>query len=244
MRKIEKLSPTAINTWESCPFKYYCHYLDKREQIKTPDTATFGLTVHNIIDHYYDLAKPDMKFNEVPELIEKAYTQLGNYSTQRRKTSTITTQKSLLRFEKKRINGKYGLPTIREKMLSAKISDDLPLIYGKTDVYFDSVGLIIDWKTGNWAELSDSLKIQGKIYKLLLEANGYSPKIVVFDFLVKGKRVTLPEVSTDWLIGKMEDMMIGIKNRKFPKISSPLCTKWCGYRLDCDLDGSCPWVIP
>lgn len=244
IREIKKLSPSAINKWYTCPFQYYCHYLDKREQIKTPDTTSFGIAIHNIIDHYYDNITLDTTIDEVPYLIEKAYTELGNWATQKRKSSTRKTQQSLLRFERKRIKRKMGIPTVREELMTAKLSDKLPLIYGKPDMYFEKSGLIIDWKTGKWAELNDALKIQGKIYELILEANGYKPKKIVFDYVVLGKRIPLPPVSTSWVEGKIEDMMIQIKKEKFTKNRNNLCRKWCGYRLDCDLDGMCPWVIP
>ena len=240
---MKKLSPSAINKWYTCPFQYYCHYIDRREQIKTPDTTTFGSTIHNINDHYYDIVKTDTKIEEVSDLIELAYTQLGNWSTQRRKKATKKAQDSFHRFERLRFKHNYGLPTLREVMLTAKLSDDIPYVYGKPDLYFEEPGIIIDWKTGKWAELSDSLKIQGKIYKLILEANGYHPKEVIFDFVVVGKRIKLPEVSTSWVIGKIEDMMSCINDKKFIKTRNALCNKWCGYKLDCDLDDICPWAI-
>jgi len=220
--------------------------MDNREQIKTPDATSFGTNVHDILDHYYDLVTPETTIAEVPDLVERAYTELGNWALDKRKTAKRKTQQSFIRFEKKRIRQNLGMPTLREKMLYATISPDLPKIYGKMDVYFETGGLIIDWKTGKWAELSDSLKIQGKIYKLLLEANGYHPKKIIFDFVVVGKRVILPEVSTTWVIGKIEDMMEQINNKKYIKNreGNGLCNKWCGYRLDCDLDEMCPMVIP
>jgi len=240
----EKLSPSAINTWDTCPFQFFCHYLDKREQIKTPDTTSFGTAIHNIHDHYYDLIDINTQMNDVPTKIEEAYTELGNYATQKRKTATRKCQSSLKRFEYERIRKKYGMPTIREKMFTAKISGGLPLIYGKPDLYFDDVGLIVDWKTGKCRGLNDSLKIQGHIYKLILEANGYHPKKVVFDYVAYGRRIILPKVSTEWVRMKIEEIVSSVNMNRFPKIKSPLCTKWCGYRLDCDLDKSCPWVIP
>ena len=243
MNKIKKLSPSAINTFMTCPFQYKCRYIDRVPEIKTPDTTSFGLSIHNIMEHYYDVVKTDTKFEDVKDITDEVYAQLSTPATTSRKTATRKTQESLIRFERERIKKNYGLPTVKEEMMYAKLSDDLPLIRGKPDLYFDSVGLILDWKTGNWGELSDSLKIQGKIYQLILEANGYKPKKVIFDFLVLGKRIILPEVSTSWVVGKVEEMMEKIENNRFPKTKNNLCRKWCGHRLTCDLDGICPMVI-
>ena len=241
---IDKLSPSAINSWYGCPFKYKCHYLDKRPTIKTPDTISFGLSIHNIIENYYEKITTKTTIEDVPDIIEEAYTEFGNWATQARKKATRQTQISLLRFEKYRLKNDLGLPTFKEKRLYAKISDDLPQINGIIDVYFEKKGVVVDWKTGKWGELNDALKMQGKIYNLILEANGFNPKETFFEFLVLGKRVTLPRVSTAWVEEQMRSMMRQMKSGKFNKNKSVLCTKWCEYRLDCDLDEKCMWVSP
>ncbi len=239
----KKLSPSAINTFYTCGFSYHCRYNLHSKQILTPDTFTFGTTIHSICDAYYDKITTKTKPNEIHDILELLATSLGNYSTTSRKRDTRTALASFETFEKKRMRNGIGMPTVREKMMTAKIRDDLPLIYGKTDLYFEDDGHIIDWKTGKCSGISDSLKIQGKAYEILLKANGYNPKKVTFNYLVAGKRITLPEVSMGWFVSKLEDMVSDIKKDKFRKQHSGLCTRWCGYRLACDLENNCGWFI-
>ena len=149
----------------------------------------------------------------------------------------------MIDFERQRFRKGISPPSIREKMLETKISDTLPSIYGKPDAYFADESLIVDWKTGRHDELSDSLKLQGAIYKLLLESNGHKVKKVMMYFLVSGKRIPIPNVNREWIISRMEEIIYGIDKNKYPKRRSALCRKWCEYRLDCDLDGMCPLMI-
>lgn len=240
----EKLSASAINRWYNCPYSYKCRYIERCPTIKTPDTFTFGLTVHNCIDHYYDTISKKTQISEVHDLLEKAFTSGGNYSTTSRKKSTRKAINSVEKFEKKRIRKHIPPPTIREEMLEAKLRDDLPLLYGKPDAYFEETGEIIDWKTGKHAIVTDSLKVQGKMYELILKAHGYHPKKIIFDFVVLGKRVFLPRVSEGWFIKQIEDMCNNVTKDRFRPNPGFLCNRWCEYKLSCDLRNKCKWVIP
>ena len=58
------ISPSKINTFNGCPYRYWSHYIAKRPQIRVPDEAAlFGSAVHNIVVMYYDKIsnKPDKK---------------------------------------------------------------------------------------------------------------------------------------------------------------------------------------
>ena len=239
----EKLSPSAINTFFNCPFQFKCRYLERRPQIKTDvEAAFFGTTIHSCIDLYYDKVTNKLKESDVHDLLEKAFTSGGNYSTTSRKQDTRTCMRNVELFEKKRLKLGIRKPDLREKLIHVKIREDLPIIYGKPDVYFNDNGQIVDWKTGKYAKMGDALKIQGMADKLMLQAQGYEPKKVTFDFLVVGKRITIPNVSMGWFTDKVEEIVNDIKREHFTKQQSALCTKWCGYRLSCDLDGVC-WFI-
>lgn len=240
----EKISPSALNTWYTCPYSFYCKYIANRPTIKTPDTAMFGQTVHRCIEHYYDMATVKTKRSEVYELLEKAFTTGGNYSTTSRKQATRKAKKSVQNFEEKRISDGVGMPTVQEDMLEAQLREDLPIIRGKPDVYFEETGEVIDWKTGNYPVLNDSLKVQGKVYELLLRAHGYNPKRIIFDFIVVGKRVILPTVNTGWLVKQVERVVSSMNSQKYNPTPNTLCERWCEYRLSCDLRNCCIWRMP
>jgi hypothetical protein len=238
------ISPSAINTWYTCHFKYYCKYIAKRRTIKTPDTSAFGIALHDIFDHYYDIIPKAMKLEEINEYIEKAFTEHQQDIITRNKADARRSQRSLFEFEEWRISNKIQPPTLKEQFLTAKISDDLPQIRGKPDAYFRDAKLLVDWKSGSHAELTDELKIQGGTYKIMLENNGYPVEKIIFDYVKVGKRITLPQISRQWIESKLRDMVGAINANHFNKMYNPLCRKWCEYKLDCELDDKCIWMIP
>lgn len=233
---MEILSPSKINTFEGCPFKFKCYYIDHQPKIKTEDTYSFGSMVHDIIPMYYDKVTELSQESDIKQKIEEAFAEGTDWRLQKRKKSLEKCQKEFQKFEINRLRSHRGLPTFTERKIKAKLFDDIPEIEGIVDGYWqDQGGMWVDWKTGKWAEMTPSLCVQGKVYEMLLKANGFPVKKGKFVNLYRGIILDLPNLTDAWLHQKLRDMMEKLGKSKFPILKSPLCNGYCEYRLRCDL---------
>ena len=67
------LSPSKINTFYQCPYKYWAHYIAELRELPTPDAPKmFGDSIHNIIPLYYDKITEESTVSEAMEKIEEA----------------------------------------------------------------------------------------------------------------------------------------------------------------------------
>ncbi len=239
---VKKLSASKINSFYTCQFAYHCRYNLRKPQIKTPPSNLFGLMVHDIIPNYYDKPRSLTDKKIIPNEIEEAFTEGSDWRLGRRKDALRTCQNSFKSFEYWRIDNNLGKPTFTEGHLTGHIfGEDLPLVEGYIDAFWDG-HVWVDWKTGKWAEMDDTRKIQGKIYEMLLKHNGYKLDKGIFVNLLHGTRHTLPNISESWLKNKVVNMLEMIENNSYRTIKSGLCNGWCGYRLSCDLQNNRLWV--
>ena len=236
------LTPSKINTFNQCPFKYWAHYIARQPQICTDGRAArFGSAVHNIVVLYYDKIDNDSNLKEVSEKMEEAFVEGADWRTDNFKTRLKKVQRNLKAFEVERLDKGWNKPTLLEKRLKAEFYPDMPPFEGIVDAYFEDQKMAVDWKTGKYEEMDTSRMVQGKIYQMLLDANGYPTEKILFNNLTLGRRLTLPRITEGWVENVVRQMLQMIKNERFPKRSSGLCNGWCGYALSCAFNKTCPW---
>ena len=238
------ISPSAINSFYQCPFKYWAHYIAKLPEIRTPDgPALFGRAIHNMITIYYDKLKKNTPLETALEQMEETIVEGADYRVDSYKTTLKSVQRNLTKFETNRISKKKDKPKLLEKKLFTELDPSIPPIGGIVDAYFDD-GTCVDWKTGKYAEMDSSLMVQGKVYQTILEANGYPVNKVLFVNLNRGVNLTLPRLTDAWLLQKITHMLNVIESGRFVPKESGLCRKWCGYVLSCNTRHKCPWGDP
>lgn len=239
---MHNLSPTKINKYYTCPYSFYCEYIARKQQIKTPDAALFGQMVHNIIVTYYDKIDNNTSIDDAMKKIEEAFVEGTDYRLfEGYKQDAKKVQESLKKWESERIKSKVAKPILIEKALKAELFPELPPIEGRIDFYLNDTQTWGDWKTGHYEEMTPERQVQGKVYELLLIANGYPVNGGVFVNLASGSIQKFPKVTSSWLENRIHTMVNKIEKGVFPPNKSPLCDGWCGYRLSCDLLNSCPW---
>lgn len=241
MKLPSHLSPSKINQFRNCP-KQYLYEKQEVRTIPTDDTAlVFGLAVHNAILSYFLEISDDPSPGEIEEVADKNFNESPIEIIESNKSRTRKIAEYFVKFEKKRLlNGNYK-PTLIEKRFNIELFSDLPPFVGKTDLYVEGQGLLIDWKTGKGI-MSDSWMLQGKIYKMALENEGYQVERVVFVGLDTGQSLELPRTTSGWVhqvVGGVVDM---IKRDRFPRCVSPLCN-WCPFQLACECRGIGLWEI-
>lgn len=239
---MDRLSPSKINKWYQCGFSFFCDYIAHKPTIKTPDSALFGQMIHNIAVNYYDKIDDSLTLDQVNEKVEEAFVEGADYRLfEGHKQDLKKNQEAFKSWETDRIKKKIKKPSLIEKPLIAELFPDLPPIEGRIDFYMGDVQLWGDWKTGHYEEMTPDRMVQGKIYELLLIANGYPVKGGVFVNLTKNIVHPFPKVTNGWLESRIRTMVNKVEKGIFPVIPSGLCQGWCGFKNVCDLRGICPW---
>lgn len=236
------LTPSKINTHSTCRFKYWAHYIGRVPKIKTPIApALFGGAVHDIIVNYYNKIDEGIKVDEIAYPMEEAFLEGADYKTDAYKVRLKKIQRNFRDFEIQRINYGWKKPLLLEERLRAELFEELPPFEGIIDAFFEDVGVVVDWKTGKYEEMSSERMVQGKIYEMLLKANGHDVKGVLFNNLNLGRQLTLPKITDGWIKNIGEQMVSSILSNRFPKTENGLCNGWCEYALACSFSGACPW---
>jgi hypothetical protein len=130
-------------------------------------------------------------------------------------------------------------PTFVELRLEKSLFDGLPPFVGVVDFYGAEDGVVIDWKTTGEA-FGMHYSIQGKVYKMLLEAYGYRVEKVYFFSLETGQLLPAPNVSDGWIRKVAESMVESVRMGYFPARKGHLCD-FCEFRVDCEFSDFCIW---
>jgi len=232
--EIEHISPSDLNLFEACPRAWYFEKIGLKGIAVDERAAMFGKEVHNCIVLYFLKAPDKPSPVDIKENAKKAFEEGAGQMMKSMKAKTKRVLKNFIDFEiRRRRTWRSYKPTFVEKKLEAKIFPDLPKFKGIVDFYGQPDATIIDWKTGGatWAE--DNSR-QGKIYEILLKANGYPVKRVIFFSLDTGQCAVVPKVSGGWIYKLARRMVDMAKSDRFPPRKSGLC-EYCPYILDCQL---------
>lgn len=226
-------SPSEINLFFRCPYKWKLLKIDKAITISIPnDYALLGRNMHLIIAEYYNniVEKPTLK--QVVNIAESCFSRFFDPLLKNHQQLAENMLKNFIKFEQKRIPN-YIKPIIIER----KLKDEN--FSGIID-YFDGEN-IIDWKTGRIMGIDDNLRRQGKIYDLLLKHNGYEGHHkIYFITLRNGRSLELPMTTKSWIMSQVNRMYRMVKNKRFPECKTPLCN-FCEVQLACEFKNTKLW---
>jgi len=214
------VSPTAVNTFLECPYKYYLAY----EQLLTPlykPVYDFGRKIHAMIAEYYNSLPEYLTPNEVPMYLSIAVKKVGiDVDTYRRYLDNFVA------FEKQRLSW-----NISPKPLAIEKEFVKKPFKGVIDAMFKKGKdiVIVDWKTGFTRHnpiRDEQLTLQGNIYLYITGA-----KELYFIFLSYGHHEKL-EYDENFLRNKIVKFLEAIKTKNFPKVLDERCRN-CEFNAHC-----------
>jgi hypothetical protein len=227
-KKTKKYSPSNINHFFKCPYRWYLHQIEKKQGIITEaPEALFSKSVHLLIQDYYSQVK-----NPSPKQIETTATAIFQSSDlwKPNETKIKTILKNFITFEQSK------QPYLKPILVEQWLEDDN---FGGYIDYFDGK-MLIDWKLGNF-QMDDDARRQGKIYELLVKHNGYTqPFKVYFITLLNGRKLEMPLTTEPWLMQQVQRMYNMVEAKRFPKCLTGLCN-FCEVQLECELEGLNLW---
>jgi len=230
------VSPSQLNQFYQCPFKWKLLHLDKVQTIEVKnEKRDLGKNIHEIIASYYKYIGNNPTSKQMENIMEMCFNTHFEPTLSKFKTQAQEMLKNFVNFEKSRLNN-YVHPPIIEKPFKG---EDFKGIID----YFDGEH-IIDWKTGAMMQIENEHIRQGKIYEILLRQNGYikeGQKVrISFVTLKNGRILTLPFVTESWVVEQKRRMDFIISKGHFNKIRSPLCA-WCEVQLACEFESERLW---
>ena len=169
------LSATAIETFQTCPFKFKLNHLLKIPAGPQP-TLTFGNIMHQSVRHYFELRKNGrVQIEQVEEFYLKAWRSAGFEDAYQeetyRKAGLEQIREFVLRHEAIEVPAEHTraeehfLLDLNECVLEGRIDQINPVVTRGRDV--DSAVELIDYKTGRPKSQKDADKsLQLSIYAL------------------------------------------------------------------------------
>jgi len=228
--KVKSVAPSHVTNYKFCPRRYRYKELDLPKIVTDTYRRDLGKDIHFAIRDYFNEIsdKPSEK-----EIEEKAKESFEIYKIPKRFLNKF------LEFELIRLKEwKSYKPTMVETALTLEIWKDLPPINGVIDFYSKPDRTLIDWKTGSIDHTIDV--IQGKIYELLLEKQGFPVDRVLFVNLRTGLVQQLPRITEGFIEKEIKTFIEAVELGYFPKRRGVWCEN-CEYLLRCELEGECFW---
>ena len=242
-------SPTSIETYFSCPRKYYYQYI-----LRTPDpgevsdmeimtAAERGTLLHSLMKRLRE-EKPDKD-----TFLSMARTAFDDFITE--KNPLVRTKVAVVRREFMRIAANaYEMKNDREVLMAekkVKVTDpETGLIIGGTpdcvERLDDGRGFIVDYKTGS--EIGHDgenilTSLQVSLYAYILELEGYRIGGGEYRYPAVGDTVPVAydEERKKQVIGCLKEFSDNIKNMVYPTVEADEdgadpCI-FCGYRSIC-----------
>jgi len=238
------LSPSKINTYKQCPFKYKCEIdteLRKKYRRETPPLV-FGNLIHACLnDLYKRTQKEDRSLQRLRDLFEQKFKanltkHINIFGSQENIISYVEKAKKMFKnytesefFEPE--------PMLTEEFPKCLINENIEL-RGK----FDRVDLnknkltLIDYKTGKFKQ-DEADKFQVSFYELLLSR--YLPKYTVEEkilyYLGDNKIIRFPSEKDS--LSETEKKLISIANKidgdkELLPTQNNLC-RYCDYKVIC-----------
>jgi len=235
--QIHRLSPSDLNQFFSCPLQWKFRR-EGRVGIAVDDrTMLLGSNIHHMITMYFQRISDRPTAAEVKRIAENVWEEgfdEQNLRTLKRRGERCW--QNFVRFELERLR---SWRTYKPTLVEAKLSNDVYV--GIVDFHSDPQRTTVDWKTGGLDQIGKEEMRQGKIYKILLEDNGYQTDRVLFVALQTGRVLEMPMVTRGWLDRESERMVGMVRRGQFPRNPGPRCG-YCPYILDCEFLGVCLWV--
>lgn len=230
------VSATQINLGRDCLYKLKLTYVDKCKPINfNPDIFAVGKAYHDSVElyfkeHYLDVpVTNDILYytyeefkqlwrTELPiDYFQKAYKCLQNFA----------------KWESERAK-KLDIPLIELKL-------DEDGYFGYVDLFQEETGYGMDWKTSTKPSLSKGYKIQGIVYKSMLDSK-FKIDMQTFDmnfiFTDVVKTLDFSDKKVEPLFDEVKEIRDKIqqcfKKWTFPKNPrTPNMCKWCKLRYYC-----------
>lgn len=234
------LSPSAMNTFKSCPAQWKYRYIDKAPGIYVPTHhMDLGGLVHSAIQDYFEHAmeKPT-KAIEITERVDSSFDKVignkfvGQPEMMKKLRSSL---KNFKEFELMRARKwKTYQPTFIEKDIRG---DEFR---GILDFYSEPEQTVIDWKTGYKQNLNDSDIIQAEVYRFLLEKLGYKVNKVFFVILTTGSVLQAQLQKDGWILEQLNSIHSAIDSQSFPAKPNRYCGN-CVYQIVCEFSNTTLW---
>lgn len=159
------ISPSKINTFFECPYKYYLSYVENLKPLYKPQYV-FGSKVHEVIKKYYELIPDSITASEVPMYVSVAWKEVFGDVTE----SAYRYMDGFVKFESHRL-----LWNINPKPLAIEKEFARGRLKGVVDALFrrGNEYVVVDWKTGMVRNPYEHqyLLVQGNIYMYLTSAS-------------------------------------------------------------------------
>lgn len=235
------LSPSALETYISCPKKFeYSHVFKIKSE--TSQSLSFGDSIHNTLSNYYKLIKNNQKLTgtEIEKLFANNWKDEG-YSSKIEKERAY--QKGLAAIQKF-IKNNHSIPDYIEKRIILNINDDYKITgrIDRIDMNNDSVE-IIDYKTSparnkTNSEVRDNLPLM--IYGLASKNLEQNKKIILSLFYVLDNKKISLEASEKKLIQIKEkikqicdQIILSYNKHDFIAKPSEFSCHYCSYKSIC-----------
>jgi len=228
------VSPTSIDIFFECPYKWKLTYIDQKKPLPIVDKERlFGAMIHNMLKAYYDNLPENPSEEEISTTIEKVIRDYFDPTFQRREQRVRNIMENFKKFELQRVRRQKAKPDFVEKKFVYEPFS------GVIDFY--NSGEVIDWKVRGVSTLMTMSHIrQGKIYEYILKNNGLPVRVVRFFSLELGEFIAVPRVSDDWLMRQYQQMKEQINSGTFKKVIGNHCRK-CEQILNCQFGEVSMW---
>jgi len=222
-------SPTALNTYIDCPYKYYLAYVVEAKPIPKKEYE-YGKTVHKLIATYYNIIPDRLTTGEIPLFLAQAIHKSGE---------TIDDVEVALRgfrkFEENRLTW-----NINSRPVHVEKYFERGMFKGIVDVIFKKLNgslVGIDWKS-SWELNIKNVHyiIQGFIYIYIAQLDE-----MIFVPIFSGKEIKVTRQELIEFKNIVKDLIEGIRQKKFNKSEGEQC-RTCEYSLACKL-GENYWEV-
>lgn len=240
-----QLSPSKINTYKLCPFKYKCDsdYLTKKAYRRDTPELTFGSLIHACLNDYFLLPQLNRNHKNLRKIFQEKF--MVHYQKHLLIFKNQKTINSYVKEAKKQFKIFLDSPLadgnifkMKDKLQKWQINENL-IFMGLVDRidYNDHELTIIDYKTGRLREeFIFNLQFQVDCYQYLIAKKFPDYKVAkkILFFLKENRVVEYKVVDID----DIESQLLHIADviRKDKELL-PKKNKLCGY---CDYKVICP----
>ena len=238
-------SPSAINSFRTCPRKWMYHKLEYERLPEDKKYALIGSVVHSSIQDYYRRISEPVSRQSITSLFTDTLDALwdsANIKRMDQRRDKIA--KCFIEFEIERLSTfKQFIPSLVERRLTTDVYG--PRMVTIVDAYWEADKLCINWKTSNSTELSTGMLIQGKFESMVLEANRFPVERYYFLMLYTGVRLELPKVTRSVIDVEIDKIRGCCEQQYFPMNEGGLCDWYCedNLRCRCERDGKTLWSL-
>lgn len=217
------VSPSQLNTYFECPYKYKLAYIDLAKPLYKAEYE-FGRKVHEVIRLYYTSIPDVITPSDVPIYLSKAWKTVFGEVDER----GIRYMDGFMRFESERISW-----NVNPKPIAIEREYVKGWLHGIVDAVFSRGKdiVIVDWKTGMARNptLDETLMVQGNVYMYLVGASE-----IYFVFVRYGTYHKLA-FNERFLMNKLNYFLTSIKQNTFARNEGEHCER-CEFNIHCYFD--------